>query len=333
MGKIVVGIDVGKERYNVSIFDGEKHLFQGSTPADPEAFLREVTPHLPGKKEEVLFVMEATSIYHLRLSLALFERDYKVSVVNPFVVKKYAEMLLRRTKTDPVDARTIAQFGFSTSPSLFAPKKEEGYHLQELQRAIEDYTARRTAIQNRLEALRHHPFPNLKLKRLYEEELRRVEETLRALEEEAKNLSMEYAPLEYKLLQTIPGVGKRLASAILGILFPLDRFQNAKELSSFVGLAPQIDQSGKRRERAWLSKRGNPLLRKLLYLAALSASRCNAQCRALYERLIARGKPKKVALIAVANKLLRQIFAILRSGVPYDPHYLEKKRNLALQGT
>jgi hypothetical protein len=73
-------------------------------------------------------------------------------------------------------------------------------------------------------------------------------------------------------------------------------------------------------------------LRKLLYLASLSASRFNRQCKLLYERLVTQGKPKKVALIAVANKLLKQIFAILRSGIPYDPHYLEKKRNVVTQG-
>ena len=73
-------------------------------------------------------------------------------------------------------------------------------------------------------------------------------------------------------------------------------------------------------------------MRKLLYLASLSASRFNRQCKLLYERLVSQGKPKKVALIAVANKLLKQIFAILRSGIPYDPYYLEKKRNVVAQG-
>ncbi|WP_367355398.1 transposase [Atribacter sp.] len=97
---------------------------------------------------------------------------------------------------------------------------------------------------------------------------------------------------------------------------------------SFLGLAPQISQSGKDKGKAWLSKKGNGYLRRLLYLAALSASRSNAQCRELYQRLLAKGKPKKVALIAVANKLLRQAFAVLKSGCPYDPHYLKLKSNL-----
>lgn len=331
--KVVVGIDVGKESYAVSIFDGRAYLFQGLTPAHPETFLKRVIPHLPQDAAEVLFVMEATGVYSLKLALFLVQGGHRVSVVNPFVVRKYAEMRLRRTKTDPADSRILAQFGFFASPSPFHPQEEKAYHLRQVLKAIDDYQKRRTEILNHLETLKHHPFPQPKVRQYYEQELQRVEETLQALEKEAEDLALQYAPREYKLLLSIPGVGRRLACAILGILSPLTRFARSKELASFLGLAPQIDQSGKRKERAWLSKRGNPFLRKLLFLSALSASRFNEQCRVLYERLLSRGKPKKVALIAVANKLLRQIFAILRSGIPYDPHYLERKRSFALQGT
>ncbi len=331
--KVVVGIDVGKESYAVSVFDGRAYLFQGLTPAHPETFLKRVIPHLPQDAAEVLFVMEATGVYSLKLALFLVQGGHRVSVVNPFVVRKYAEMRLRRTKTDPADSRILAQFGFFASPSPFHPQEEKAYHLRQVLKAIDDYQKRRTEILNHLETLKHHPFPQPKVRQYYEQELQRVEETLQALEKEAEDLALQYAPREYELLLSIPGVGRRLACAILGILSPLTRFRNGKELASFLGLAPQIDQSGKRKERAWLSKRGNPFLRKLLFLSALSASRFNEQCRVLYERLLSRGKPKKVALIAVANKLLRQIFAILRSGIPYDPHYLERKRSFALQGT
>lgn len=330
--KLVVGIDVGKVKCAVSLFDGE-HFQDFSVSSSPQELLKLITPHLPEDPGEVLLVMEATGVYHLKLALFLKERGYPVSVVNPFVVKKYAEMLQRRAKTDSVDARTLAQFGYFASPSSFTPRDEKAYLLEEIQKSIEDYQKRRTEILNHLEALHHHPFPHPKLQKLYQEELQRIEKTLKTLEKEAESLAMQYAPREYHLLQTIPGVGKRLAGAILGILSPLTRFERSKELASFLGLSPQIDQSGKRKERAWLSKRGNPLLRKLLYLAALSASRFNRQCKLLYERLVAQGKPKKVALIAVANKILRQIFGILRSGIPYDPYYLERKRNAVAQGT
>jgi transposase len=85
--KLVVGIDVGKEGYAVSVFDGQKYPFQGFTPAHPETFLKRITPHLP-EDREVLFVMEATGVYSLKLALFLVKKGYQVSVANPFVVKE-----------------------------------------------------------------------------------------------------------------------------------------------------------------------------------------------------------------------------------------------------
>jgi len=251
--KLVVGIDVGKKRYAVSLFDGERFR-DFSVPSSPEELLRRITPYLPGKMRRVLFVMEATGVYHLKLALFLKERGYPVSVVNPFVVKKYAEMLQKRAKTDPVDARILAQFGFFASPPPFVPKDKKACLLEEIQKTIEDYQKRRTEILNHLEALKHHPFPHPRLQKLYEEELQRIEETPKTLEKEAEDLALQYAPRAYELLLSIPGVGRRLACAILGILSPLTRFARSKELASFLGLTPQIDQSGKRKERAWMKK-------------------------------------------------------------------------------
>jgi transposase len=228
--------------------------FPGLTPAHPETFLKRVIPHLPQDAAEVLFVMEATGVYSLKLALFLVQGGHRVSVVNPFVVRKYAEMRLRRTKTDPADSRILAQFGFFASPSPFHPQEEKAYHLRQVLKAIDDYQKRRTEILNHLETLKHHPFPQPKVRQYYEQELQRVEETLQALEREAEDLALQYAPREYELLLSIPGVGRRLACAILGILSPLTRFRNGKELASFLGLAPQIDQSGKRKERAWMKK-------------------------------------------------------------------------------
>jgi len=236
--KLVVGIDVGKERYAVSLFDGERFR-DFSIPSSPEELLRRITPYLPGKMRSVLFVMEATGVYHLKLALLLKERGYPVSVVNPFVVKKYAEMLQKKAKTDPVDARILARFGFFASPPPFVPKDEKAYLLEEIQKTIEDYQKRRTEILNHLETLKHHPFPQPKVRQYHEQELQRVEETLQALEREAEDLALQYPPREYELLLSIPGVGKRLACAILGILSPLTRFARSKELASFLGLTPR----------------------------------------------------------------------------------------------
>jgi transposase len=236
--KLVVGVDVAKGSFAVSLFDGERFR-DFSLSSSPEEFLERVAPHLPEDPGEVFFIMEATGVYHFNLALFLRKKGYPVSVVNPFVVKKYAEMLQKKAKTDPVDARILAQFGFFASPPPFVPKDKKAYLLEEIQKTIEDYQKRRTEILNHLEALKHHPFPHPRLQKLYEEELQRVEETLKALEKEAEDLALQYAPRAYELLLSIPGVGKRLACAILGILSPLTRFARSKELASFLGLTPR----------------------------------------------------------------------------------------------
>jgi transposase len=119
--KLVVGVDVAKGSFAVSLFDGERFR-DFSLSSSPEEFLERVAPHLPEDPGEVFFVMEATGVYHFNLALFLRKKGYSVSVVNPFVVKKFAEMLQKRAKTDSVDARTLAQFGFFASPPPLSPK-------------------------------------------------------------------------------------------------------------------------------------------------------------------------------------------------------------------
>jgi len=129
----------------------------------------------------------------------------------------------------------------------------------------------------------------------------------------------------------LPGIGDRVAAALLAMLNRFESFDNAKEVGSFCGISPSPYQSRETvQKKKGIMKKGNRYLRKMLYVAALSASRYNTDGKRLYQRLLSKGKPKKVALVAVANKLLRQASAVVKSGIPYDPHYLEKKMDLLL---
>lgn len=324
----VVGMDIAKDSVQASRFDGTTFL-DFSFPNQEKSFLKKVQKSIPkSDPSHILFVMEATGVYHLKLATALYKEGYSVAVVNPFIIKKYAEMLLKRAKTDRNDARLIAQFGFYQEVTLFAPKENLAEEITQVLKGLDQLKKERTNLKNYQEALTHHNEINSVVRDIYQKQLKEVEKAIKTLEAEAKRLVCQYAPKEYQLLLSIKGIGKCSATALLGFLQKMDRFSRGKEVASFLGLAPQISQSGKDKGKAWLSKKGNGYLRRLLYLAALSASRSNAQCRELYQRLLAKGKPKKVALIAVANKLLRQAFAVLKSGCPYDPHYLKLKSNL-----
>lgn len=127
----------------------------------------------------------------------------------------------------------------------------------------------------------------------------------------------------YGRLTSIPGIGKRTASSLIAYLGSFPSFESSKAVASHIGLTPSIKESGKsaKNKEYAIPKIGTPYLRQLLFIASLSASKHNYQCRILYERLLNEGKDKKLILIAVAHKLLRQAFAVAKYGRTYDPLY------------
>ena len=152
---------------------------------------------------------------------------------------------------------------------------------------------------------------------------REINEKIEKLEKEIKKLIMntEYKEI-YKKVTTIPGIGKRTGSALIGYFDRFDNFENAKQIAAYIGLNPGVKQSGKSvRKKGKISRIGNPYLRKLFYMDALSASRFNTQCEALSERLSLKGKNKHQIFTAVGHKLLRQAFAVIKYGRVYDPTY------------
>lgn len=128
---------------------------------------------------------------------------------------------------------------------------------------------------------------------------------------------------QLSLLKTIPGIGDKTALFLIVITDGFQKFEKASQLCSYVGITPTIRESGSSvKGRSRISKVGNKKLRNFLFLCAFNACKVNKACRQIYERIVNKGKSKKLALIAVANKLLRQSFAIAKSGLPYDEAYV-----------
>lgn len=124
------------------------------------------------------------------------------------------------------------------------------------------------------------------------------------------------------LLKSIPGIGQKTAISLLVFTDGFERFESSKELCSYAGITPIIRESGSSiKGRPRISKIGNVKLRNLLFLCSFNACKYNKACKALYDRIIAKGKSKKLALIAVCNKLLKQAFSIIKNGIPYDESY------------
>jgi transposase len=123
-------------------------------------------------------------------------------------------------------------------------------------------------------------------------------------------------------LKSIPGIGNKTALMLVVLTDGFERFNSGSELCSYAGLTPVTRQSGSSvNGRPRISKIGNQKLRNLLFMCSFNACKYNKACRDIYERIVAKGKSKKLALIAVCNKLLKQAFAIAKSGLIYDETY------------
>lgn len=330
--KVLIGVDVAKARLDTATRwrDESRPVRRATypnTPAGIRRLLRLVRRQAPAADLHV--VMEATGTYHLALATALADAGLLVSVVNPVQIKRYRQMRLRRAKTDRADALLIAEYATREPMRRFRPGSPAQQHLKQIARTLAHLAKQQTALRNVLHAGRYLPAGSARCR----EELEAVRATLtaamRRLRAEQARLARVVQADAYRLMRSIPGIGPGVAGALIGYAGDLSRFTHAKQLAAFVGIVPQPDQSGSREGPRRISKAGHAPLRALLYMGAITAMRHNRSCRALYQRLRARGKPHKVAAIAVANKLVRQLFAVVKSGVPYADNYEEKRCTLA----
>ena len=153
-------------------------------------------------------------------------------------------------------------------------------------------------------------------------QVRNLDKELSHLEELLESLIRSNAGEAYTNLLSIPGIGKKTALLLILSTNAFASFDNPKQLIAYFGLAPVERSSGSSiRGRVRISKSGDAMVRNHLFLCSFTASVHNPACKRLYDRIVAKGKSKKLALIAVCNKLLKQSFGIVTSGIPYDPNY------------
>lgn len=316
-----IGIDVSMRTLDVALYDG-KPFISRRYENDDKGFREIEQEMLTGIGSDSVISMEATGVYHLKAAIYFQERGYVVSVVNPLIIKRYSEMKMLRAKTDPVDARTIAEYGFREKAYPFRRKDNKSERIMQLLKQIDDLHDMQSQNRNRLHAIDKVPDADETVLSIY----RDLGEYLKFQEKEAKKRIKEIVKEsyfdEYKKLIEIPGAGECVSSLVIGFFGRFENFQTAKQVSCFIGLNPSLKQSGDSvKGRGIIAKKGNSYMRKIFFMAALSASKYNRSCRELYERLLARGKNKRVALVAVANKLVRQIFAVVKYGRIYDENY------------
>ncbi len=326
----VLGVDVGKSELYARLLqipEPGKAIPLGTVRSVPNtvkgheqllAWLKKFT-----SGEEVSVVMESTSVYWERVAITLHELGCRVSVVNPAQIKFFAKSTLRRGKTDKLDAELIARYGAVMHPARWMPPEADLVELHALLHARDNIVELQVVEAGRHHAMDHQYQPSSKALGFCEARQALLSQQLVQVNEAIHTLVHASAPLQTNvtLLQSIPGIGPLTAALLLVETMHLGQMENSNQWAAYAGLSPVPRQSGNFTGRTHISKIGNARLRRAFYLCALTASRMKNALGDFYRHLTGQGKPKKVALIALARKLLRVAFTVLKSGQKFNPDY------------
>ncbi len=316
----VLGIDVSKNKFDVSLLREGKYRHK-AFPNNRGGYerLSEWLQRLDVK--ELHTCMESTGVYGEELAEYLYDQGFRVSVVNPARIKGFAQSELIRSKTDKVDASLIARFCVSMNPSLWTPDPMETRELRSLVRRVDVLLSMRQQEQNRLEA------SNKILKKSIRKLIRYLDKEIEELKGEI-NKHIDRDPElrdKRKLLESIPGVGEATIHIILSHFASIEKFKNAKSLTSFLGIAPRHHKSGSSvNRRTRMSKVGRSSLRKAFYMPAVVALRYNPLIAALKVKLSKAGKHNMLIIGAAMRKLVHIIYGVLKNKIPFDPDYALK---------
>ena len=313
-----IGIDISKETFTVAYSSGKDAVVRDfqNTPVGIRKFISSID-------NGCHCVMEATGPYSLTLLYLLSKEGITVSMENPLKIKNFARAMLTTTKTDRADARLIALYGERMNPQPYKIPTESLMKLKQMRTVLSQFKKQLTATRNMQHSLEVLPIIDHRAMKAVKDSVKFLEKQIAKMEKELANTTESEFNTQLKLLTSVKGIGITLASALIIATAGFTNFNSSKQLSRYLGLAPTYEQSGTSvNRRGHINRNGDSHVRGLLYMAALPASRYNAECRNAYERLRSRGKPGKVAMVAVANKLLRQAFAVVKSGVEYKDGFI-----------
>lgn len=310
----IFGVDISKDYFDV-VDQRDNHDQYGN---DTQGF-SQFKKSLP---QNALVVMEATGYYHYQLAQYLSKHGISCAVVNPLSIKRFVQMKLAKVKTDKADAKSICEYAMSNEVSIYSSVDDIQADCLQLFRLMHIYKKQLTALKNKHhgEAVLGHPSKTVyhslnRSKKHIEAEIELIEQKLLEL------VKQEYQD-QITLLKSIPGLGIKTILFLIVVTKGFTRFENASQLCSYAGITPTERLSGSSiKGRSRISKMGNKKLRNLIFMCSFTACQHNKACRSQYERIVNKGKSKKLALLAVSNKLLRQAFGIVKSGVPYDAQH------------
>ena len=316
--KKVIGVDVGAKFLTVSFndhCDNDQVRNIENNQRSIFAFLKKVST------EDYCFVIEATGNYSSRLLHLSLSKGFESSLINCMSVKHFSRMKNIITKTDAEDAKLIRLYGEMFRPEIYVPKSIEIEHLDQEIKLLNDLEEEKRRYAVKLKALRYNPHLNPDTEKHYEKRLKQLEKEIQEVEIRLPQLQDEEFKEIKNLIQSVSGIGEKTSLQLMTATSGFKNFDSAKSLVKYFGLAPRIYQSGKKSYSPGKCRTSKTHIRGMLYVCSWTAMKHNTSCKELYLRLLAKGKPKKVALIAVCNKLLRICFAVVKNKTAYQQDY------------
>jgi transposase len=306
--QVFVGIDVSKQHLDVAVRPQGRHVV---IPNNDQG-LKQLVKRLAALQPQ-LIVLEASGGYEFLATAALAEAQLPVALVNPQAVRKFAGATGKLAKTDKIDAQVLAHFAEALRPE---PRPLPDQALQVL----------KAALQRRLQVVKMIGQEKNRLEKTFIPSVRRdVQEHLAWLQKRLKELDRDLhnqirqSPLwrdRDRLYQSVPGIGPVVSRVVIAQLPEIGRL-NGKKAAALVGVAPFNRDSGRFRGKRMI-RGGRSYLRNMLYMAAVAATRWNPVLRAFYQRLVAAGKPKKLALTACMRKLVLILNAMVKNNQPWN---------------
>lgn len=314
-----VGIDISAKSFDLVIRKQNKS--SKSKYFDQSFDGHEKCLNVLKKLKPTLIVMEATGVYYLDLAVHLYNADLPVAVINPASFKKFAELMLKQSKTDSIDATLLAEFAQRMEPRLWVAPTTQCLALKDLGRQVQRLTADKAKAKNRLHAFNSKKSTITILIQDMVKSIEHYEKRIALLTHAALEIihQDEVLSKQFHSLISAKGIGQTSAIAILAEFSILPKEMKAKQVSRYAGLDVKLAQSGTSvNGTSRISKAGNAYLRAALFMPAMSAVRHDANAEAFKDALVSRGKKKIQAIVAVMRKYLTGLWSVYLSGDQFD---------------
>lgn len=328
-----VGMDVSKDHiswcYCYMYSDLSKEFVTGEEVSNDKAGFKSMLKLIRknGDLSPVVFLVEATGVYHEKLVYHLHESGLKIVVMQSGRARRYAQSLDQRSKTDALDSRMLSMIACERQLTLWEPPSENMRELRFLSRERSALIKERTVEKNRKHANDRSSFSLKKAETRYKKRMKLINSQIEEIEKEMTQIVKTDKELKEKIkyLESIPGVSFITSVIIVAETYGFSLFTNAKQLTSYCGYDIVLKESGTYKGQTRMSKKGNKHIRAALYMPALTAIRVNPTLKPFYERLKPRKAKPIISVVAVQRKMICLMYSLWKNECFYDAEFEQKK--------